>query len=149
MSFERALEFVLQWEGGYVNDPHDAGGETNFGISKRYHPDLDIRNLTKEQVAEIYRKEYWLRVPCDTVSSPYDIVLFDSSVQHLLSRVRSWRSYASTWREYLLLRRTYYHERVKDHPDNQKFLHGWLNRLDALEKLCKQVEEHDAKGLPF
>lgn len=33
--FSRAVAFVLAQDGGYVNDPHDAGGETRYGISKR------------------------------------------------------------------------------------------------------------------
>jgi len=38
--FNSALAFVLKHEGGYVNDPNDAGGATNFGISLRYLKDL-------------------------------------------------------------------------------------------------------------
>ena len=33
--FEKAVERVLENEGGYVNHPSDPGGETKFGISKR------------------------------------------------------------------------------------------------------------------
>ena len=33
--FERAIDKTLAWEGGYVNDPKDPGGETKYGISKR------------------------------------------------------------------------------------------------------------------
>ena len=32
-NFEKMLKFVLQREGGYVNDPNDLGGETNKGIT--------------------------------------------------------------------------------------------------------------------
>ena len=45
-SFQKAIEFVLRWEGGYVNDPDDPGGETNFGISKRAHPDHHQKRST-------------------------------------------------------------------------------------------------------
>lgn len=58
-NFEESVEFVLAHEGGYVNDPNDAGGETNWGISKRSYPDLDIKNLTREEAIEIYRRDFW------------------------------------------------------------------------------------------
>ena len=32
--FDDIIEITLHHEGGYVNDPNDLGGETNFGISK-------------------------------------------------------------------------------------------------------------------
>ena len=58
-TFDEIIEVVLEHEGGYVNDPHDAGGETNFGIAKRWYPDVDIKNLTKEQAKKIYHQDYW------------------------------------------------------------------------------------------
>ena len=46
--FDDIIKVVLHHEGGYVNDPQDPGGETNFGIAKRSHPDVDIKNLTED-----------------------------------------------------------------------------------------------------
>lgn len=57
--FEKAVEIVLQREGGFVDHPADRGGATNFGISQRSYPDLDIRALTRAQAVEIYRRDYW------------------------------------------------------------------------------------------
>ena len=59
VNFDEIIEVVLHHEGGYVNDPKDPGGETNFGIAKRSHPDVDIANLTKEGAKEIYKEVYW------------------------------------------------------------------------------------------
>ena len=56
-------------EGGYSDDPNDPGGETNFGISKRYHPNVDIKALTPEKAEEIYLKEYWNVLGCVDISS--------------------------------------------------------------------------------
>ena len=42
-TFEEIIESVLEHEGGYVNDPHDRGGETNFGITKKFYPNVDIK----------------------------------------------------------------------------------------------------------
>ena len=46
--FDEIIDHVLEHEGGYVNDPKDLGGETKYGITKRFYPDVDIKNLTKE-----------------------------------------------------------------------------------------------------
>jgi Glycosyl hydrolase 108/N-acetylmuramoyl-L-alanine amidase len=60
-NLQAALDFVLgdDIEGGYVNNPADPGGETKFGICKRYHPDVDIKNLSREGAMAIYAREYW------------------------------------------------------------------------------------------
>jgi lysozyme family protein len=57
--FEPAVELVLKHEGGLVSNPSDPGGLTNFGISQRSFPDLDIASLTVEQAKEIYAEKYW------------------------------------------------------------------------------------------
>ena len=59
MKFSEAIEIVLKHEGGYVNDPDDPGGETNYGISKRSFPKYDIKNLTEEDAKDIYKRHYW------------------------------------------------------------------------------------------
>lgn len=80
MSFEKAIRFVLIHEGGYVDDPDDPGGETNFGISKRAHPREDIKNMTKERAAAIYRSDYWDRCHCDALPPSLAMVTFDAAV---------------------------------------------------------------------
>jgi lysozyme family protein len=60
-TFLAAVAIVLRHEGGYVNDPKDPGGETNFGISKRSYPSLDIKNLTADQAKEIYFRDFWIK----------------------------------------------------------------------------------------
>ena len=63
-SFDEIIEVVLHHEGGYVNDPKDPGGETNYGISKRAYPDVDIKNLTEDGAKDIYRRDYWEKYRC-------------------------------------------------------------------------------------
>jgi len=78
-NFDKAISAVLAHEGGYCHDSADPGGETNFGICKREYPDLDIRNLTKEQAIEIYRRDYW-RQYMDAMPYIIGAKLFDCSV---------------------------------------------------------------------
>jgi lysozyme family protein len=77
---EGFLERIFGHEGGYVNDPGDPGGETNWGISKRAHPKEDIRNLTRERAAEIYREQYWPKVRGDEVPEELQFDLFDGAI---------------------------------------------------------------------
>ena len=58
-NFETIIKKVVKHEGGYVNDPTDRGGETNFGISKRAFPEEDIKGLTEDRAKYIYFEKYW------------------------------------------------------------------------------------------
>jgi len=78
--FDEIIEVVLEHEGGYVNDPKDPGGETNFGIAKRSHPDVDIKNLTKEGAKEIYKKDYWDKNKVDDLPDDLKHIYFDMCV---------------------------------------------------------------------
>lgn len=79
-AFDRALAFVLEHEGGYVNDPADPGGETNLGISRRAYPEEDIKGMTKARAAEIYRADYWRPARCEALPAPLALAVFDSAV---------------------------------------------------------------------
>ena len=59
MNFDIACDRLLKNEGGYNNIPEDPGGETNWGISKRQYPNVDIANLSRDEAKEIYRRDYW------------------------------------------------------------------------------------------
>ena len=60
--FEKAFAETLGHEGGYVNDPADPGGETNWGISKRSYPELNIASLTVLDAKKIYCRDFWNRL---------------------------------------------------------------------------------------
>ncbi len=78
--FDRAILLILRHEGGYVNDPKDPGGETNFGISKRSYLEIDIKSLTKQSASEIYYRDYWQPNYCDDLPWPLAIQVFDYAV---------------------------------------------------------------------
>jgi len=80
MIFETVFERVLGNEGNYVNSLDDLGGETNWGISKRSYPNLDIKNLTKEQAFFIYKRDFWERLPIGLVDDEVIYQLFDFAV---------------------------------------------------------------------
>lgn len=82
----RAIAFVLKWEGGYVKDPHDPGGETNMGISKRSYPDLDIARLTRAEAVAIYQSDYWQASGADKLTWPLCLMHFDTAVNAGVTR---------------------------------------------------------------
>ena len=79
-SFNEIIEKVLEHEGGYVNDPKDLGGETKYGITKRFYPDVDIKNLTIEQATEIYKKDYWDKNRVESLPQNLWHIYFDMCV---------------------------------------------------------------------
>ncbi len=84
--YNKAIQIVLHHEGGYVNNPRDKGGETNFGISKRAYPYLDIARLSKDVAAEIYEKDYWDKCRCDNIPLGLDLCVVDFAVNAGVSR---------------------------------------------------------------
>lgn len=151
--FEDAIKETLKWEGGYVNDPLDSGGETNMGITKRDHPDLDIFNLTIEQVEEIYRHNYWHPLYGRINSQAVATKLFDMGV--LMSPLRAVRKLQGALSvmtdgifglgtlkavnaageailpEYKVILESYYRDVVAIKPDQSRFLKGWLRRVNS------------------
>lgn len=132
--FDKALKFVLKWEGGYSNDPNDPGGETKFGISKRSYPELDISKLTLEQAKEIYYQNYWLKSGCNELPFPFNIVVFDTAVNMGRRRAMEFLNAYNDWRDYLLKRIVFYSK-----CKNAKiYIRGWVNRVVDLYILIKE-----------
>jgi lysozyme family protein len=129
MSFEQALKFVLEREGGYVNDPLDPGGETNYGISKKVYPNVDIRNLTPDLAGLIYHKDYWLASGCEDLTPGMALVVFDTAVNCGVTRAVGWLHTFPAAEDYLWHRLDYYRELVKAKPTLNKFFSGWVKRL--------------------
>ena len=63
--FESFISETIKWEtggdrtGAYTNDPKDSGGETKWGISKKFNPEVDIKELTYKGAVDIYREKYY------------------------------------------------------------------------------------------
>jgi lysozyme family protein len=76
----KAAERLLADEGGYVNDPSDAGGETRYGLSKREYPSLDIKNLSRDEALAIYYRDWWQRFRYAELPGPIGAKVFDLAV---------------------------------------------------------------------
>ena len=130
--WEVIVERTLRHEGGYVDDPDDAGGETNWGISKRQYPDVDIKSLTREDAIAIYKRDYYDPLTLPTIW-PIQVrwKLFDIAVNQGLSLAQKFREeikeQPSIYRLVELQMRRYVEVTVNK-PSNLKFLKGWTSR---------------------
>ena len=154
-TFNKIIDVVLEHEGGYVNDPKDPGGETNFGIAKRSHPDEDIKNLTKEDAKRIYYQDYWMKNRVPQIPDQLKHIYFDMCVNQGRSRaVKILQQTANAKGAGLIVdgglgpktvgalenvelervrayRIKYYADLVTRKPNLEKFYFGWFRR--ALE----------------
>lgn len=89
-NFKVALKRVLKHEGGYVNNPHDKGGETNYGVTigtaRQFGYTGSMRNIPMTVVEEIYKARFWDALNCDEYATKYGFAfafqLFDAGVNH-------------------------------------------------------------------
>ena len=144
------------------NVKFDDGGLTKFGVDQRSHPDEDIENLTYERAVEIYRDEYWLKSHANELPYPLSLVQIDGAVNtgvgqqtKFLQRVCNVEddgAYGPNTRKAALalcellgpvevsmrvmkLRNEFYHLVVETHPEKEKFMEGWMNRMANLQKI--------------
>lgn len=150
--FELAIPIILRREGGYVNDPADPGGETNFGISKRSYPALDIKGLTVDAATAIYLHDWWDRYNYQAIlAQAVATKVFDMAVNMGASRAhkivqdvldmpqdgilgpKTLVELNATPSLKLLIslqdtQAQFYRNLVLAKPEEKKFLQGWLNR---------------------
>jgi len=87
-NFDESLKAILKHEGGYVHHKLDPGGMTNLGVTKKVweawvgHPvgEKEMRALTPDTVAPMYRKKYWDAVRADELPTGLDYLMFDFAI---------------------------------------------------------------------
>lgn len=87
MTFAKCIETVLAHEGGYVNDPRDSGGETNWGVTfavaQAFGYTGEMRAMTRDQAKQIYKARFWDALLLDDIAALSDDIaaeLFDTAV---------------------------------------------------------------------
>ncbi len=97
-SFESALKHVLVHEGGWADHPDDPGGATMKGVTlstfRRQCGENktkdDLRNISDEELRQIYRTGYWDKCLCDELPSGIDYAVFDAAVNSGPGRGARW-----------------------------------------------------------
>jgi len=174
--FEKALKRILKHEGGYVNDPLDSGGMTNLGVTKRVweefvgHPvsEADMRALTPEIIAPMYKMKYWNSSYCEVLPKGLDYVVFDFAVNAGTGRsVKTLQQAIGCVADGVIgpktmaaindaepkdliakfsdARADFYQGIVARKPDQARFIKGWLNRVEDARKLALEEYNHNDK----
>jgi hypothetical protein len=129
--FDRVMEFIFRWEGGYVNDPADPGGETKYGISKNANPRVDIKNLTKADAKKIYHDKYWRGSGADQYEWPMSLMIMDTAVLHGVGAATAWLAqYGANIVAFENKRRYVYSVSA----NSERYGRAWNRRLDELMK---------------
>lgn len=92
-SVEDIADEIVAREGGYVNDPDDPGGATNYGVTihtmRRLGLDLDrdgkvtaedVRRLTRDQAREIFVRHYFVGPRINLLPEELQASVFDMYV---------------------------------------------------------------------
>jgi len=77
-TFRWAIKKTLGYEGGFVDDPVDPGGATNWGITegiaRKSGYEGSMESLPQSVAIEVYYKEYWFR------NKLCDIAIYDKAI---------------------------------------------------------------------
>lgn len=88
-NFESSLKHLLAHEGGWSDHPSDPGGATMKGVTLQVFREFkrnphitkeELRNISDEDLASLYKKRYWDACRCDELVSGLDYTVFDCAV---------------------------------------------------------------------
>lgn len=89
-TFDEIISDVLAVEGGFVDNPLDRGGRTNFGITlstlsaylQRRATNEEVADLTVDIARQIYKEVFWDSARVDEIPDNLKAVYFDAVVNH-------------------------------------------------------------------
>ena len=143
--FKKALNFVIQAEGGKSNHKADKGGKTNLGITqatydeynkKRNLPMKDVNNITENEASKIYYEDFWKKSGAKNLQDKsIGLMLFDAAVNHGVSGAKKYyEKSGGDFDKFYQLRKEYYDNRIIEKPNQEVFHKGWINRINQLQK---------------
>lgn len=132
--FSQALRGLFEREGGHTVD---TGGTTKYGISQRAYPNLDISNLTLDDAARIYKKDYWDAHGLNKLARKdpkLAAAAFDTFVNHGPTAGKKMLEESGGDVEKLLeSRKSEYDRLTSENPKKYgAYAEGWNNRLSHL-----------------
>ena len=94
MNFTQAFTQLMRFEGGYTNNPADAGGETNYGVTKRVAESFGylgaMRDMPISFAQRVYEQGYWKPCRCDDLPESIRYDVFDAAVNSGPAQAIKW-----------------------------------------------------------
>ncbi len=101
---QQFIDATIKHEAGYVNDPSDSGGETNFGITynvaqkykrhfQAYAWDGDMQSMPRQFAQDVYSYQYFFKCGFDVIAELSPMIaqeMFDTGVNCGTKRPRVW-----------------------------------------------------------
>lgn len=152
-SFEdKAIDKVLELEGGYNPKDPVTGMPVKYGIDQRANPDIDVSKLTKEDARRIYRDRYWSASGAANLPEKLALVHFDAAVNQGPEKAKQLlEASGGDPDKYVQLRKEEYQRLAEQDPKKYgSSLKGWINRLDALQgSFAPAFEEYSGEIIPL
>lgn len=149
------FDFLMRLEDSKVKSgavTYDTGGATKYGIAQKYHTSVDVPNITKVEAAAIYYTEYFKPLQLSNISSDkLAYIIFDAAVNQgvgtakkIVLEAASQKSYidalklldknpSGSFAQIKQIRANRY-KSLAQNAKYAKYLTGWLNRLNIIEK---------------
>lgn len=165
--FDLAFDLLMINEGGYVNNPHDKGGKTKYGVTQttlnswnklKKRPKREVKDLTLDETKELYHELYWLKFKCDRLPDALSIALFDFCVMSKPPRPTKYlqeclsvavdgiignQTIGAAWSKPLKpIIQAYMNKRLVYYqtlPDWKYFGDGWGARVGRVKKACEEL----------
>lgn len=163
-SIDEHIDKIIELEGGFTNDLVDRGGPTKYGITLATLSSIkegatidDVKNLTREEAKDIFKKLYYYRYGINRLSPQIQPVVLDAVILHgpialkwaqqAIAKITGRNleidgiighqtEQASRCVEASAFKRLFSAYRteavsklVRRHPEQGKFLKGWLRRI--------------------
>lgn len=143
--FDKMLSFVLRSEGGYV--ANDAGQACNKGIQQSTYDSYrtkkglskqDVKNITDEEVKDIYYTMYYKASGADKIDDPkLALYVFDTAVNMGVSAAKGLlEKSGNNADKFEKARLERYEEIAQNDPSKSKYLRGWENRVQNAENFA-------------
>lgn len=128
--FNSIVQRTLKVEGGYSATDGNSGAPVNFGINQRANPDIDVKNLTKDQAVQLYKSRYWDAIGGDSLPASIRATAFDAAVNQGVPWTKAALQQAGgDVAAFNALREQRYRGIVASDPSQGKYLANWLSRI--------------------